>query len=297
MKRLSIAALLFFMAFSVLGQEKSTYTYAVKDGDSLKLDVYIPQNATSSQKFPAVIWMHGGGFAGGRRDVGDELKLMNYLSSNGYVGISISYRLLRKGKKTGFGCDCSKDEKLNVFKQAALDYLEASKFVFERHSEFKIDKNKIIAGGSSAGAESVLNAVYMTSYFMENPEEFDSVKFAGVMSLAGALVNINYLTEENALPTVLFHGTADNLVPYASAPHHYCTPNKPGYLMLDGSETIVKKLRELGKSYYFHTEIDGHHGLSSIPFESLDAVMGFFEKTMGQTNTFQSTFTIQPKKQ
>ena len=277
-------------------QVKSTYTYAIKDGDSLKLDVYVPYTTNKSQKFPAVIWMHGGGFAGGKRDVGDELKFMNYLSNNGYVGVSISYRLLRKGKKNGFGCECPKSEKLKVFREAAMDYLEASKFIFQNHSQFNIDKDKIIAGGSSAGAEAVLSAVYMKDFYIDDTQTFNEVQFSGLISLAGAMLSSNYITENNAIPTVMFHGTADKAVPFGTAPHHFCDPDKPGYLILDGSETIASKLRELGISYYFHAEIDGHHGLSSIPFESLDAIMAFFEKTMGQTKVIQSKFTFQGKK-
>ena len=287
---------LVLVSFCSIGQIKSTHTYAVKDGDSLKLDVYQPESSSDVSEYPAVIWMHGGGFSGGQRDNGDEVKLMEYLASNGYVGISISYRLLRKGQKTGFGCECPKDEKLKIFEQAANDYLDAAKFIFENHSRFNINKNQMIAGGSSAGAEAVLSAVYMKDYYIKNSKDYKDMEFSGLISLAGALANSNYITKENAIPTVMFHGTADNAVPFGTAPHHYCDPGQAGYLMLDGSETIANRLKKLNTSYYFHVEIDGHHGLSSIPFDSLDTIFEFFDRTMNGSTVVQSKIIVEADK-
>ncbi len=273
---------------TVFSQNKATYNYAIKGSDTLKLDVYSPENLSPTDSLPALIWMHGGGFSGGTRDNAGEIKMMEYLSNKGYIGISISYRLLRKGTETGFGCDCPKADKLETFKQAAIDYLDAAKFVFENKTMLQVNPAKVIAGGSSAGAEGVLNAVYMKPFFVEDLQEYDNVNFAGVFSLAGALVNAEYITEGNMLPTILFHGTADNLVPYGRAPHHFCSPDKPGYLLLDGSETISKKLDDLGESYYFHKVIGGKHELSSIPFDQIDTVLEFMDKTILNSEVIQT---------
>ena len=262
-------------------QKKSTYIYSIKGLDTLKLDVYSPKNINKKDSLPVLLWMHGGGFSGGTRDNRNhEQKLAKYVTTKNYIGVSISYRLLRKGTKTGFGCNCQKTDKLETFKQAAIDYLDAAKFIIENKNKFKIDPTKIIAGGSSAGAEGILNAVYMKSFFIDDLKKYNHIKFAGVFSLAGALVNAEYITKNNAVPTVLFHGTDDNLVPFGSAPHHYCKPDKPGYLFLDGSETISKKLNDLGEAYYFYKVIGGRHELSSIPFKELDNVFDFFKKTV-----------------
>ena len=269
-------------------QNKATYTYAIKGSDSLKMDIYTPKNIKTNDSLPVVLWMHGGGFSSGKKDNPDEVKMMKYLTKNGYIGISISYRLLLKNFETGFGCDCPKTFKLDIFRQAAIDYLDAAKYVVDNKDKFQIDPTRIIAGGSSAGAEGVLNAVYLKLFFVDDVSKYNDVNFAGVISLAGAVVDADYITIENAVPTVMFHGTEDNLVPFGKAPHHYCATNSLGYLILDGSEIIANKLNDLGASYYFYKVVGGKHELSQIPFNQLDNILEFFNQTIQHKETIQT---------
>jgi para-nitrobenzyl esterase len=287
MKR--ILFLIFLTSTSVFSQLKmTTYTYAVKGLDTLKMDVYTPKSFKKTDSLPVLLYMHGGGFTGGDRAYPSEVKLAQLATENGYLGVFISYRLSRKGKLTGFGCECPKSEKLLTFKNAALDFLDAAKFIHQNSTLLGADINRIIAGGSSAGAEGMLNAVYMREYFVDDLKPYQNIKFAGVFSLAGAMVNADYITITNALPSAFFHGTDDNLVPFGSAPHHLCAPTKTGYLMLDGSATIVDKLRKLEKPYYLHKVVGGKHELSSIPFDHLNDVFTFFDQTVFKKEVIQT---------
>ncbi|MDA0177775.1 MULTISPECIES: alpha/beta hydrolase [Mesoflavibacter] len=281
--------LIFFISLFSFSQKKETYIYAIKGKDTLKLDIYKPRRVKKNQKLPVFVWMHGGGFSGGTRDNKYEKKLAKYVAKKqGYVSVSISYRLLRKGTKTGFGCNCSKQEKLETFKQAAIDYLDAVNYLITHSDKFNIDTSKIIAGGSSAGAEGVLNAVYMKPYFIEDLEPYNQIKFAGVMSCAGAMVDANYISDKNAIPTVMLHGTKDPLVPFDNAPHHFCKKDQPGYIFLDGSNVIANKLHQLNSSYYFKVINDAGHEIAGIPFKDLKKIFEFFNQTIIEQDIVQT---------
>ncbi|MCY2686077.1 alpha/beta hydrolase [Salinimicrobium sp. TH3] len=261
-----------------------TETYAVKNGEDLKLDIYQPKNDTSHTR-PLIVFMHGGGFAGGTRTNEAEVKFAQAAARKGYVAVQISYRLTRKGQS--FGCDYEASGKIATFKKAAEDFMDAVQFMINNKEKYRIDPEQVIVGGSSAGAEAVLNAVYNARLMFGNTTKYNSIDIDGVFSLAGAIVDARYITTENAVPGVFFHGTEDNLVPYATAPHHYCDPNAPGYIMLDGSRTISSKLKELDTSYLLYSFEGGKHEHAGMPFDHLDRVFGFFKRAFLDSEKLQ----------
>lgn len=295
MKTLFFSAFLFFSVTLFSQNKVITYTYAIKGKDTLKMDVYTPRDIKKNDSLPVLLWMHGGGFSGGNRNNPKERKFAELAADKGYLTISISYRLTRKGKSTGFGCDCPKEEKMQTFKSAVIDFMDAAKYIYDHKQVLGADPTMFIVGGSSAGAEAMLNAVYMREYFIANLKKYEPIKFSGVLSLAGAMVNADYITNKNALPSVFFHGTADNLVPFATAPHHLCDPDKKGYLILDGSATIVDRLKDLDTSYYFHKVMGGKHEVSGIPFDHLEDVFDFFDKTVFKDEVLQMVKIIRKK--
>ena len=291
-----LITLILVISYGLSAQKMETYTYAIKGSDTLKMDVFTPKNIKKTDSLPVLLWMHGGGFSTGNKENEGERQLVAYAAKvKNYIGISISYRLLRKGTNTGFGCDCTKDEKIETFKQAAIDYLDAAKYIVEHAKELNIDTTKIIAGGSSAGAEGILNAVFMREYFIDHMENYKAVSFAGVFSCAGAVLDASYIAKHNAVPSVLYHGTSDPLVPFDNAPHHFCDPNKEGYIFLDGSNVIAEKLERLETSYYFNIVKEAEHEISAIPFHDLDKIFNFFDRTIINNEVVQ-TKIIQTKR-
>ncbi len=239
-----------------------TYVYATKDGEKLELDIYLPQNDAEFER-ATIIYIHGGGFSGGQRDSEKIKNFCKQMSGYGYVVASISYRLTRKGKDGAFGCNCPAEEKLNTFTSAVQDVQDATYFLIENREQFGIDPQKIILAGSSAGAETALNAAYLPPmcYGLDS----GPVSYAGVISMAGAIPDTIVIYDESAVPTMLFHGTDDNLVPYATAPHHFCKAGAPGYLILNGSYTIANKLRQLEVPYWLHTTCGAAHEMAEKP--------------------------------
>ncbi len=266
-------------------KDLKTEVYAEKDGEKLIIDIYQPEN--TQEKTPLIVFMHGGGFAGGSPKNPQEVKFAKIATSKGYSVGLISYRLIRKGKS--FSCDFEAEGKMKTFQLAAEDFMDAVKFMKSNSEKFNIDPEKIIVGGSSAGAEAVLNAVYNPDLMFDDSEKYSDIKFSAVISLAGALVDVRYLKKPQSIPGIFFHGTDDNLVPYATAPHHYCENSEPGYLILDGSKSIVDKLEELDTSYLFYSFQDARHEISGMPFEHLPEVFQFLEAVVFRNNKIQST--------
>ena len=294
--------LLFFLLFilslqTIEAQEKyidslyevekvRTEIYAEKENEELTIDLYQPVNSDINR--PLIIFMHGGGFAGGSPKNPQEVKFAKIAAAKGYAVGLISYRLIRKNKDSGFGCNFEASGKIKTFQLAAEDFMDAVKFMTQNASGFNIDTEHIIAGGSSAGAEAVLNAIYNPDLMFESEEKYKDLKISAAISLAGAIVDVRYIKVNNAVPGIFFHGTDDNLVPYASAPHHYCDSSKTGYLILDGSKTIVEKLKELNASYLFYTFEGARHEISGMPFDHLPEVFHFLKEVVFKKNKIQS---------
>lgn len=283
-KSLLVIVVLLLFTGTVYGQNRyqesafdeiitETYTYSTKDGENLDLDIYIP-DYDAELKRATIIYVHGGGFSAGTRDKQEIKDFCNRLAGYGYVVASVSYRLTRKDKPGGFGCNCPATDKLNTFYAAVEDVQDATFFLIEHREQFAIDPQKIILAGSSAGAETVLNTAYQPPYCYG----LDSgpVAYAGVISMAGAIPDTTVIYDESAVPSLLFHGTDDKLVPYGTAPHHYCKKGDAGYLILHGALTISKKLRELDVPCWLHTTCGGGHEIAVEPMTKyFDEIIDF----------------------
>ncbi|GHA26854.1 hypothetical protein GCM10007103_05300 [Salinimicrobium marinum] len=291
--------LVFFCSSTLQAQERfldsifkvtppKTEVYAVKDGEELILDIYQPENDSENQR-PLVVFMHGGGFSGGSPKHPDLVRFSEIAATKGYVVVQIAYRLTRKGES--FGCDFEASGKIETFKNAAEDFMDAVSYLVDKKSELRLDPENIIVGGSSAGAEAVLSAVYNPGLMFGDHEAYRNLNFAAVISLAGAILDARLIGEKNTVPGIFFHGTNDNLVPYATAPHHFCEPNLPGYLMLDGSKTIAEKLKDLNSSYMLVSVEGAGHEISGVPFEDLPLLFRFIKKVVLEDQKQQITLT------
>lgn len=270
---LKITLLLLFTVTTLKAQERyqeeitdsvkmDTYTYAFKDNQSLDMDIFTPALDNQVNR-PLILYMHGGGFSGGARNEPGIHEFCKRLARHGYVAVTMSYRLTRAGTATGFGCDCPAVDKLNTFYEAVEDIQDATFFLIKNRDKFGIDPHLIILSGSSAGAEAVLNAAYQppSCYGLES----GPVSYAGVISMAGAIPDTSRIYEESAIPSLLFHGTCDDLVPYASESHHYCKPDQPGYLVLHGAYTIAQKLKTTNTPYWLYTFCNAAHEIAGSP--------------------------------
>lgn len=270
-----------------------SYTYIIKDGVNLDLDVYMPFEDHEDNR-AVLLYVHGGGFSSGARDGADIVRFCKQMAAYGYVTASMSYRLTRKGESTGFGCDCPADEKLKTFQAAVEDIQDATFFLIRNREMLGIDPHRVILAGSSAGAEAALIAAYMPPNCYDLPS--GPVSYAGVISMAGAIPYLENVYEDSAIPTLFFHGTCDNLVPFGSAPHHYCNSSQPGFLPLHGAFPISRKLEELKVPFWLHTTCGGGHELASNPIRDyFNEIIGFCFDYLIQ-GTDENRHTIIPGK-
>lgn len=236
---------------------QSTHEFGPVEGETLKLDFFRAKDAKG--KLPLVIYVHGGGFSAGSYNSGGIVSFAKRLAKRGYAVASVQYRLTMKD--IGFGCDVPVDKKKEAIINASHDIMDGVKHMLDYNETFEIDPKRVILIGSSAGAETVLNLAYMFDY----QEVLKDFRFAGVISLAGAILDPEAISKENAIPTQLFHGTGDAFLPYETGPHHYCGSSEPGFMMLYGAAPIARRLKGLGVPYYLYSITGGSHGWSGTP--------------------------------
>lgn len=170
-----------------------TFSYFEDESQELQMDVYSPQGDTAKHR-PVLLYVHGGGFAGGRRDEERYTEFCKTMAKKGYVAITMSYTLVMKGKS--FSCDQPAPNKIKTFKQVGQDISRATRYLIAQQSSLKIDTNRIVLLGSSAGAEAVLHAAYWNDTWKDDRQVIlpDQFKYAGVVSMAGALVSTDLIS-------------------------------------------------------------------------------------------------------
>jgi poly(3-hydroxybutyrate) depolymerase len=256
--------LLAFITFAFAeAQEFKTVTYFANDTLKLEMDVFVPK-AKGKEKLPLVVHVHGGGFAMGER--GSDRDFTKKAAEEGFVAANITYSLYMKGKS--FSCDGKLPEKIKAIQIAANQLQQAVIYFLNNQSTYTIDPAKVFISGSSAGAETVLHAAFWDSKMMSMyPGKLpDGFKYAGILSGAGAIMDLNLITPKNLVPVMFFHGSCDTTVPYATAAHHYCPPNAPGWLMLFGSYSIYNHIIGLKGNTKLVTFCGGGHEYSAELF-------------------------------
>ena len=161
------------------------------------------------------------------------------LSDYGYRVIAIDYRLGLKGVK-GMGVKQVRqlDKAIHL---AVEDVFSAVSFLVQNASRFGIQPDNIVLSGSSAGAITALQADWecanRTEYAKELPEGF---RFAGIMSFSGAIYSDKGVPKYQSAPapTLMLHGTDDQLVPYSRI--------KFLNLIFAGSDVLAKTFLENG---------------------------------------------------
>ena len=200
--------------------------YKTVNGATLKLFVFSPGDIAPGDTLTTVVWIHGGGWAGGRPDM--FFPHCRYYAARGAVAISVQYRLFKSGETTVF--DCIRDCK------SAIRYIRA------HAAELGIHTDRIAVMGDSAGGHlaaclgvmeafdepgedltvsSAANAMVLYNPVMDLAVErwmklFATTGTANAEELAQSASPLNYIGEGEP-PAIVLHGFDDTVVPVDQA--------------------------------------------------------------------------------
>jgi len=255
-------------------QEFKDIEYKNINGKSLQLDIYKPKNVLKQS--PLLVFIHGGSWSHGKRS--DYMVYLMSFAKKGYMTATVSYRLL----KDGFYPDC------------AEDITDAVQWFFNHGENYGYDPDRIALIGGSAGAHLALLAAYgwkkpqisgdtalvpqsthrikavvdiygpvdfTTDYARNQPliTRFLNHSYNEMPGLYREASPIQYVNK-NSPPTLILHGTSDDLVPVSQ------------------SDQLKAKLDSLGvPNVYF-----------KVPFwpHAMDAVLRVNEFTQAKMNEF-----------
>jgi acetyl esterase/lipase len=238
--------------------------YASPGGRALHLDLYLPKSG--SGPFPAVVYIHGGGWVNGKKNAFQ--KQAAYMATKGYVGACIEYRLSGEA----------------IYPAALDDSKAAVRWLRANAAKYRIDADRIGAAGGSAGGHLVAMlgttgdmpafegksgnpgfssrvravaafnpAVDLVSFGKLAPGNSESsvYKFLGCTYAANPKLwamatPVTHVSKKSA-PTLFLHGTADTLVPYQQ------------------SVDMMEKLKAAGVHAEIFTGEGGKHGFFNKP--------------------------------
>jgi acetyl esterase len=131
------------------GQPDAMWTYKEVDGKALQLSVFLPEGyANSTEPFPTFVVYHGGSWAVG--EASWHYPDCEYWASRGMIAVSVDYRLSKRdGVKVPL--ECVKDAK------------SAVRFLRNNAGRLKVDSDKIVIAGGSAGGQLAAAMATLTS--------------------------------------------------------------------------------------------------------------------------------------
>ncbi|MDD4777872.1 MAG: alpha/beta hydrolase [Fermentimonas sp.] len=218
--RLKIFTLIILISFTFLSSAQESeyktifdvpYYVGISDqqkdhliNERCKLDIYYP---TDVERFPTIIWFHGGGLTSGSKEIPDALK------NKGFCVVAVNYRLSPEVEAPAY----------------IEDAAAAVAWVFRNIEDLGGDKSKIFVSGHSAGGYLAmmigLNKEYLAAY------NIDADSIAGLIPLSGQAITHFNIRES--------YGMKDTQ-PFVDkfAPLFHVRNNAPPLLLITGDREL-----------------------------------------------------------
>ncbi len=217
-----------------------------------EMDIYTPDGDTATNR-PVVLYMHGGSFYAGDKNLTDCVDFCTSYAKRGYVAISANYRL----SSNPIIFALSSEEQYRTVLKAVADIKSAVRYLRKDHANgnaLGIHPQGIFIGGYSAGAVLSIHLAYIDqiSDLPTSPTNVQglvssiggtlegdagndgySSDISGIISFAGGINDLAWI-DANDEPVVFIHGTGDLTVNYNCGPG----TNQPTVLNLCGMNAM-----------------------------------------------------------
>lgn len=266
MKRIVLVFIVCCIGLSLFAQADKQVVYKQIDTVSLMMDIYFPQGIETSDSHPAMVFFFGGGWNGGTVKQFEEHA--KYYAGKGIVCFLAQYRVKNTHGTTPF--------------ESLEDAKSAVRFIRENAKKFKINPEKIIASGGSAGGHLAAATALIEGY----DDEGDDLS---ISCIPNALVLFNPVIDngpggygferigseykdfsplhnimEGAPPTLFLVGTNDNLIPVETAKYYQKV------METVGSRCDLKLYEGKGHGWFNYRNLEDYK-------ETIEDVDGFLE--------------------
>lgn len=247
------------------------HTYKTVGDRELQLYVTKPDDWAASDRRPAIVFFHGGGWVGG--EPGQFTEHSKYLATRGMVCVQVEYRLLeRRGNSPPLTC--------------IQDARSAMRWVRSRADELGIDPERIASAGGSAGGH--LAAVVGMVDGLDDPDDdmsipvksnamvlFNPVFDNGPGGYGHQRVRDRYQefspfhnVSADDPPAIVFLGTEDSLIPVETLDRFADAMQEADVrcvkLFYDGQPHGFFNFGRSGNRYYFETMTAADEFLRSL---------------------------------
>lgn len=212
------------------------------------LDIYYP---TNSKGFPTVVWFHGGGLTGGKKEIPAALK------EKGIGIVAVNYRLSPKVKVA----------------QCIEDAAAAVSWTFNNIRNYGGDSTLIFISGHSAGGYLTCMVGLDKSWLQKH--DIDANRIAGLIPLSAQTITHFSARKERGIPET--QPIIDRL-----APLYHVRPDAPPLLLITGDRELemlgryeenaylMRMMRVSGHKSTRLFELDGYgHGMTEPAFPLL----------------------------
>lgn len=217
-----------------LQPDKTLHYKTVSLGETnveLAIHAFLPQDHKPSDKRPAAIFFHGGGWHGGTPD--QFYPQCRYLALRGMPTFTVEYRTINRFKTTPAEC--------------VIDGKSAVRWIRSQATQLGIDPNRIAVGGGSAGGHIAAATAFCPGFLEPNTD-------TTVSHLPNALILYNPVFDNG--PNGFAHGLVK---PYWRniSPIHNIGNNPPPSIILTGEKDKLLPVATVKK---YQTLIQQHGG-------------------------------------